>query len=150
MEDTSNSLTKEEGVETPRQKVEAAFAKREELNTKLNQLNTRFANREVTPDALAEQETLLAQERDAWEVSFDELVSHEPEAQAWLQIATEKRNETRRTYGPQSVHGATPTDRSWASALMTGAEYEWMDASKHLAALQGAPQTPAAGAVLLK
>lgn len=148
MEDTHNTQEAARGVETPRMRVEAAFAKREELNTAQNKLDNDWADGRITIDALEEKETLLRQEREAWEVSFDEVVSKEPEAQAWFQIAAERKKQVHESYGGQSTHGTTSTDRSWATVIMAGADHELTVASKHLALLQGKTQAPASGPVI--
>lgn len=125
-----------EAVLTPRERVEASFRERQETADELNHLSNEWA-RGGEGRSYEQQRALegpLQQKLQDQNVAFiTEMVSHEPEAEAWVDYAREDMERTARNFGSQRLYGTTPTDRAWASINIDGARRHYREATENLA-----------------
>lgn len=124
-----------EVAQTPRQRVEASFQEREKTVVKLNLLNNPSSGKwgwEWTKERYTEEARLKQQLGEQIRRFREEIVSNEPEAQAWVKIEEEKLKRTLGDRGEQALYGTTPTDREYASLAMRLARQSYDDAVRNL------------------
>lgn len=119
---------------TPRDRIEKAIEQRRKLNEQFNLISNQWADGRIKDyRQVRAQHGALEQQLENWRKAFAKLVSMEPEARAWVEVATDLHNLTQERFGKQVIYGTTPTDKSRAEGMIEVANSELMAANENLA-----------------
>lgn len=124
-----------EVVQTPRQRVEEFFRERGQTANELNRVNDPGSSKwgwEWTPERLAEAKRLELQLGDQRRRFREEIVSNEPEAQAWVEIEKENYQREIGCRTEQALYGSIPTDKEYGKLMMQIARASYNEAVENL------------------